>query len=84
MDNSVEASSFLISFFSKSKSTFNPPLTCFHTDAESFRLTRQAEEEEGTLTMISGALKSYYDGAVSTVNGYVESIKGLKLDEKAK
>ncbi|XP_012737209.2 apolipoprotein C-II [Fundulus heteroclitus] len=52
--------------------------------AESFRLARQAEEEEGTLTKISGAVKSYYDSAVDTVSGYVDSIKGLKLEEKAK
>ncbi|KAM4735377.1 apolipoprotein C-II [Anableps anableps] len=51
---------------------------------ESFRLARQVEEEEGTLTKISGAVKSYYDSAVDTVSGYVESIKGLKLEEKAK
>uniref|UniRef100_A0A3Q2PD28 Apolipoprotein C-II n=1 Tax=Fundulus heteroclitus TaxID=8078 RepID=A0A3Q2PD28_FUNHE len=52
--------------------------------AEGFRLARQAEEEEGTLTKISGAVKSYYDSAVDTVSGYVDSIKGLKLEEKAK
>ncbi|XP_037532096.1 apolipoprotein C-II [Nematolebias whitei] len=52
--------------------------------AESFRVPRQAEEEEGTLTKITGTVKSYYDSAVNTVSGYVESLKGLNLDEKAK
>ncbi|XP_032411944.1 apolipoprotein C-II [Xiphophorus hellerii] len=52
--------------------------------ADSFRLRRQVEEEEGTLTKISGAVKSYYNSAVDTVNGYVDNIKGLKLQEKAK
>uniref|UniRef100_A0A1A7WV35 Apolipoprotein C-II n=2 Tax=Iconisemion striatum TaxID=60296 RepID=A0A1A7WV35_9TELE len=51
---------------------------------ESFRVPRQAEEEEGTLTKITGTVKSYYDSAVNTVSGYVDSIKGLKLEEKAK
>ncbi|XP_007557348.1 apolipoprotein C-II [Poecilia formosa] len=54
-------------------------------NTDSFRLRRQvAEEEEGTLTKISDAVKSYYNSAVDTVNGYVDSIKGLKLEEKAK
>ncbi|XP_041844666.1 apolipoprotein C-II [Melanotaenia boesemani] len=52
--------------------------------AESFRVPRQAEEEQGTLTKITDAVKGYYDDAVDTVSGYVESIKGLKLEEKAK
>ncbi|CAG6014835.1 apolipoprotein C-II isoform 2-T2 [Menidia menidia] len=52
--------------------------------AESFRVPRQAEEEAGTLSKLTDAVKSYYDGAVDTVSGYVESIKGLKLEEKAK
>ncbi|XP_072250032.1 apolipoprotein C-II [Leuresthes tenuis] len=52
--------------------------------AESFRMPRQAEEEEGTLSKITEAVKSYYDGAIGTVSGYMESIKGLKLEEKAK
>ncbi|XP_028280357.1 apolipoprotein C-II [Parambassis ranga] len=53
-------------------------------NAESFRMPRQAEEEEGTLTKITGTIKSYYDGAVNTATGYLDSIKGLKLEEKAK
>ncbi|XP_051263182.1 apolipoprotein C-II [Dicentrarchus labrax] len=52
--------------------------------AESFRVPRQAEDEEGTLAKITGTFRSYYDGAVNTASGYLESIKGLKLEEKAK
>jgi len=52
-------------------------------NAESFRLRRQAEEEQGTLTKITGAVKSYYDDAINTATGYLDSIKGLKLEEKA-
>ncbi|KAM6910164.1 apolipoprotein C-II [Xenentodon cancila] len=52
--------------------------------AESFRVPRQTEDEEGTLTKISTSFKSYYDGAVNTVSGYMESIKELNLEEKAK
>ncbi|KAM4601310.1 apolipoprotein C-II [Polymixia lowei] len=53
-------------------------------NAESFRVPRQtAEEEEGTLTKITGTIKSYYDYSVDTASGYLEDIKGLKLEEKA-
>ncbi|KAK2844834.1 hypothetical protein Q5P01_011493 [Channa striata] len=52
--------------------------------AESFRLPRQADEEQGTLTKLTDTVKSYYDSAVNTASGYLESIKSLKLDEKAK
>ncbi|XP_040900679.1 apolipoprotein C-II [Toxotes jaculatrix] len=52
--------------------------------AESFRVPRQAEEEEGTLTKITSKVKSLYDSTVDTANGYLESIRGLKLEEKAK
>lgn len=52
--------------------------------AESFRMPRQVTEEEpGTLTKISDTVKSYYDSAVNTASGYLEDIKGLKLEEKA-
>ncbi|XP_070691840.1 apolipoprotein C-II [Pempheris klunzingeri] len=53
-------------------------------NAESFRVVRQVEEEQGTLTKLTGGFKSYYDSAVNTASGYLESIKGLKLEEKAK
>ncbi|XP_068426700.1 apolipoprotein C-II [Clinocottus analis] len=51
---------------------------------ESFRLPRQVKEvEPGTLTKISDTVKSYYDSAVNTASGYLDNIKGLKLEEKA-
>ncbi|XP_073341239.1 apolipoprotein C-II [Pagrus major] len=50
---------------------------------ESFRMPRQVEEEEGTMSKITGTIKSYYDSAVNTASDYIESIKGLKLEEKA-
>ncbi|XP_069559977.1 apolipoprotein C-II [Brachyistius frenatus] len=53
-------------------------------NAESFRVVRQVDEEPGTLTKLTDAVKSYYDGAVNTASGYLESIKGMKLEEKAK
>ncbi|KAK7157664.1 hypothetical protein R3I93_008992 [Phoxinus phoxinus] len=53
--------------------------------AESFRVPRQAEEEEkGTIATVVDSLKSYYDQSVDTASSYVESIKGYKLEEKAK
>lgn len=62
---------------------FNPS-GLFCPGAESFRVPRQAEEEQGTLTKITDSLRSYYDKAVNTASEYMESIKGLKLEEKAK
>lgn len=59
------------------------PLTCFRAGADSFRMPRQVEEEEGTISKITGTIRSYYDSAVNTATEYIESIKGLKL-EKAK
>ncbi|XP_061573207.1 apolipoprotein C-II [Cololabis saira] len=63
---------------------FSVLFALFALSAESFRVPRQAEEDEGTLTKLSSTFKSYYDGAVNTVSGYVDSIKDMKLDEKAK
>lgn len=57
---------------------------CICADVESFRVVRQAEEETGSLSKISNTLKSYYSRAIDTVNGYVEDIKALKLEEQAK
>ncbi|KAM7383192.1 hypothetical protein PAMP_002864 [Pampus punctatissimus] len=51
--------------------------------SESFRMPRQAEEEEGTFTKISDTVKSYYNSAINSARGYVENVKGLKLEEKA-
>ncbi|XP_059195648.1 apolipoprotein C-II [Centropristis striata] len=52
--------------------------------AESFRVPRQVDEEQGTMTKITDTVKNAYASAVDTVSGYVESIKGLKLEEKIK
>ncbi|XP_018931198.1 apolipoprotein C-II-like [Cyprinus carpio] len=52
--------------------------------AESFRVPREAEEEKGTIATVVDTLKSYYDQSVDTASGYVETIKGYKLNEKAK
>ncbi|KAF3692152.1 Apolipoprotein C-II [Channa argus] len=52
--------------------------------AESFRLPRQAPEEQGTLTKLTDTVRSYYDSAVDTASGYLESIKNMQLKEKAK
>uniref|UniRef100_A0A8D8IMV6 Apolipoprotein C-II n=1 Tax=Culex pipiens TaxID=7175 RepID=A0A8D8IMV6_CULPI len=52
--------------------------------AERFRVPRQAEDEKGTIAVVVDTLKSYYDQSVDTASGYVETIKGYKLEEKAK
>lgn len=52
--------------------------------AESFRVPRQAEEEKGTIATVVDTLKSYYDKSVDTASSYVETLKGYKLEEKAK
>lgn len=52
--------------------------------AESFRVPRQSDEEQGTVTKITDAFTSYYNKAVDTASGYLEKIRGLKIEEKAK
>ncbi|XP_058504098.1 apolipoprotein C-II [Solea solea] len=53
--------------------------------AESFRVPRQAaEEDQGTLTKITDQIKTWYQGTVDTASDYLDNIKGLKLEEKAK
>ncbi|KAG7216901.1 hypothetical protein INR49_001555 [Caranx melampygus] len=52
--------------------------------AESFRVPRQTEEEQGTLSKIADKVKAFYDSSVDTASEYLESIRGLKLEEKAK
>nr|XP_020445791.1 apolipoprotein C-II-like [Monopterus albus] len=52
--------------------------------AESFRVPRMAEEEQGHTSTIKDTVKSYYDNAVNTASGYIETIRDLKLAEKAK
>nr|XP_043890569.1 apolipoprotein C-II [Solea senegalensis] len=53
--------------------------------AESFRVPRQTEEEDqGTLTKITDKIKTWYHSTVDTASDYLDNIKGLKLEEKAK
>ncbi|TKS82340.1 Trypsinogen-like protein 3 [Collichthys lucidus] len=52
--------------------------------AESFRVPREADEDQGTVAKVTGTMKNYYDSAVNAASGYLERIKGLKLEEKAK
>ncbi len=37
-----------------------------------------------TIATVVDTLKSYYDQSVDTASGYAETIKGYKLNEKAK
>lgn len=77
---------FFFSVFFASR-VFNPltNVACFCIGAESFRVPRQVDEEEqGTITKLTDTVKSYYAGAVNTASDYLEQIKGLKLEEKAK
>ncbi|KAK7887288.1 hypothetical protein WMY93_026909 [Mugilogobius chulae] len=57
-------------------------------NVEGFRVPRQVAEEEeqqqGTLTKMTNAFRSYYENAVNTASGYLDSVKGMKLEEKAK
>ncbi|KAI9523996.1 hypothetical protein NQZ68_020957 [Dissostichus eleginoides] len=41
-------------------------------------------EEQGSLAKFTDTVKSYYSDAVNTASEYLENIKGLKLEEKAK
>lgn len=63
--------------------TFDPSLLR-RAGAESFRVPRQTDEEQGTVTRITDAFRSYYNKAVDTASGYLEKIRGLKIEEKAK
>lgn len=62
--------------------TCDQSLLC-HAGVESFRVPRQADEEQGTMTKITDAFRSYYNKAVDTASGYLEKIRGLKIEEKA-
>ncbi|KAM6968093.1 apolipoprotein C-II [Aplochiton taeniatus] len=42
------------------------------------------EQAPGTLARITDSVKSYYDHSVNTATGYLDNIRGLKLEEKAK
>ncbi|XP_046892568.1 apolipoprotein C-II [Hypomesus transpacificus] len=46
--------------------------------------THSEVAEEGTLSKISTSVKSYYDSSIDTASGYLDSLRGLKLEEKAK
>ncbi|XP_066539442.1 apolipoprotein C-II [Hoplias malabaricus] len=60
-------------------------VTVLALGTESFRVARQTEEEEkGTVATVMDTLKSYYDQSLTTANEYFDSIKDLKLEEKAK
>lgn len=61
---------------------FDPSLPCC-AGAESFRVPRQTDEEQGTVTKITDAFRSYYNKAVDTASGYLEKVRGLKIEEKA-
>lgn len=47
------------------------------------RQAEMAEEEQGSMDRIKSSMKTMYDSAVNTAVGYMESIKGLKIEEKA-
>ncbi|KAL7875079.1 hypothetical protein SRHO_G00060490 [Serrasalmus rhombeus] len=54
---------------------------------ESFLVPVKVEdmhEEKGTVATVIDTLKSYYDQGLNTASGYIENIKELKLEEKAK
>ncbi|KAM9403566.1 apolipoprotein C-II [Salvelinus alpinus] len=74
-------------------------VTLLGLNAQDLRLPRQAEEgmpeepvadvaeadgEQGTLEKLTSAVKSYYETSISTASSWLDSIKGLKLEEKAK
>ncbi|KAK5921881.1 hypothetical protein CgunFtcFv8_019198 [Champsocephalus gunnari] len=40
--------------------------------------------EKGTMAKFTDSVTAYYSGAVNTASEYLEKIKGLKLEEKAK
>ncbi|KAL0985038.1 hypothetical protein UPYG_G00152140 [Umbra pygmaea] len=65
-------------------------VTLLGLNAHGFRLARQADEaapedeETGTLQMVNSAFKQYYETCVNTASGWLENLKDLKLNEKAK
>nr|ACV40373.1 apolipoprotein C-II [Rachycentron canadum] len=56
----------------------------FALSAESFRVSRQVEEEQGTVTRITDKVRTFYDSTVNTASEYLENVKGMKLEEKAR
>lgn len=73
----------LNNFEEPQEATADQSLLCC-AGAESFRVPRETEEEQGTLTKITATFRSYYSNAVNAASGYLEGIKGLKFEEKAK
>ncbi|KAJ3598393.1 hypothetical protein NHX12_001903 [Muraenolepis orangiensis] len=60
-------------------------VTLLALSAESFRVARQVlDEEPGTLAKITDTIKTYYGDSVDAATGYIDSIRGMKLEEKAK
>ncbi|KPP59429.1 apolipoprotein C-II-like [Scleropages formosus] len=62
-------------------------IALFSYGAESFRVLREVpepEEEPGPLSTVTNTLWSFVEKSVDTANGWLESLKNLKLDEKAK
>ncbi|XP_048880348.1 apolipoprotein C-II [Brienomyrus brachyistius] len=51
-------------------------------DAECLRIIREVTEE--TEATVADTLWSYWDNTFQTANGWMEQVKGWKLDEKAK
>lgn len=47
-------------------------------------MPRETDEEQGTLSKITDTFRSYYSNAINTASGYLEGIKGLKFEERAK
>uniref|UniRef100_A0AAY5KNP1 Apolipoprotein C-II n=1 Tax=Esox lucius TaxID=8010 RepID=A0AAY5KNP1_ESOLU len=62
----------------------------FLAGAHGFRLPRDAEEgdlevaEQGTLGKLNSVVKQYYETSINKAAGWLEVIKDLKLEEKAK
>ncbi|XP_048116026.1 apolipoprotein C-II-like [Alosa alosa] len=55
--------------------------------AEEHSAPAPAEEEavkQGTAARVMNTLRSYYDQTLNTASGYLEDIRELKLEEKAK
>merc|ERR1712126_108298 len=60
-------------------------VTLLALSVESSRLPRQVPaEEKGTLAGITDYVSSYYDESINTLSSYIDSIRGLKLEEKVK
>uniref|UniRef100_A0A665SVL8 Apolipoprotein C-II n=1 Tax=Echeneis naucrates TaxID=173247 RepID=A0A665SVL8_ECHNA len=80
----------LFSFLTDWSDTMNKLLvvtvlvSLFALSAESFRLPRQTEEEQGTISAITDKIRNLYGNTVNTANEYLGKLKGMKLEEKVK